>query len=548
MQEFCFIPMFYKTFFRTYCLIFFCCFGSLYNLNAQDGYQRHKSIDVLSYDFSLALSDTTDRIHGLAEIVILATHTISSFELELDEKDKDNMGMIVERLKVNNKGMTYTHSKDKIHVDLPNPVQQNDTIRVSIEYAGIPSDGLYIHKNQFGQRTFFGDNWPNRAHYWLPCIDHPSDKAMVRFSVLAPLNYRVISNGVLQEETIWDESLKLTVWEELIPVPLKVAVIGVAPFAVKYEGEVAGVELSSWVYNKNRTAGFYDYEEAKKVIEYFTERIGLFPFKKLANVQSTTKYGGMENASCIFYSQSSVTGLQDQEELLAHEIAHQWFGDYITEEDWMHIWLSEGFATFFEAHYVEYAMGQEAYKKKLNADRQKIILDKKHLKKPIIDTTIKDYNDLLNVNSYEKGGWVLYMLRLKLGEEIFWSGLQNYVQKYKGKNVRTENFQQCMEETSKSDLKMFFDQWVYKAGIPALDIKWQYDEQQSELIIDVIQNQDNLFTFPLELGISYAEKDQIDAVIPIEVANNKLSQFKIKVTKKPIKVVTDPNLKLLAIY
>jgi len=514
-------------------------------LLAQDGYERQSAIDVISYDYTLLLSDSTDVIKGSADIAIRFTASTQDLWLELANEDKNDLGMQLKEFSCKEADAGYEHQKNRINIHLPQKANAGDTIHFFMRYEGVPADGLYISQNQYGQRTFFGDNWPNRAHQWLPCIDHPSEKATVSFRVFSPYKYQVVANGRLVEETNWDDSYRLSHWEEKTPISMKIAVIGVAPFAVRYERDVAGIPLSSWVYNRNREAGFIDYAEAEKVLSYFISLLGPFPYEKLANVQSTTRYGGMENASCIFYNEKYISGKQDQEEILAHEIAHQWFGDYVTEKDWLHIWLSEGFATFMEAHYLEYSQGPAAYALKLTNDRDKIIGDSNTLKTPILLREIKNYNSLLNTNSYEKSGWILYMLRLKIGEEKFWKGLRNYLTKFAHANVLSQDFIQVMQESCGENLQNFFDQWLLQAGIPHLQISWSYNAMQKKILLQVNQRQDGRFNFPLEIGLLMEGEEKLSRteVLDINVRN---ASFSFSVSAKPAKLIVDPYVKLLA--
>ena len=236
----------------------------------------------------------------------------------------------------------------------------------------IPADGLIISKNKYGDRTFFSDNWPDRAHNWLPCNDHPFDKASVEFIVTAPEHYQVVSNGLQIEETSLPDHLKLTHWKEDVPLPTKVMVIGAANFAVNYVGNVDCIPIYSWVYAEDRDNGFQHYAVAKDILPWYIKNIGPYAYKKLANVQSKTIFGGMENASAIFYFENSVND-DTLDALFAHEIAHQWFGNSACEADWPHLWLSEGFATYMAHLYLESKYGVDSFNKRMVIDRMKII-------------------------------------------------------------------------------------------------------------------------------------------------------------------------------
>jgi aminopeptidase N len=416
-------------------------------------------------------------------------------------------------------------------------------ILVSITYAGVPADGLIISKNLYGDRTFFGDNWPDRARHWLPCMDHPYEKASVEFIVTAPPQYEVIANGLRKEESYLNARQKLTHWLEEVPLPTKVMVIGVARFASRNEGYVGRIPVESWVYPQNRTEGFNDYHPAVQVLNFFNQHIGPYAYTKLANVQSTTRYGGMENANTIFYYEKSVTGKGEVEDLIAHEVAHQWFGNAATEADWHHVWLSEGFATYFTHVYNEFTYGKEKATAELAQDRQTVIRHCQRSPAPVIDTRITEYSKLLSPHVYQRGGWVLHMLRQVVGEDAFWKGIRSYYNQYKNSNALTADFQRHMEEASGKNLSEFFRQWTETETLPTLQVKWTYQEPARELTIAVDQMQSGpVFNIPLEIGISLPNR--APAIETFQI-NQKKQKITIPCGVRPSKIDLDPQVKLL---
>src|SRR5690554_1879840 len=169
----------------------------------------------------------------------------------------------------------------------------------------------------------------------------------------------------------------------------------------------------------------------------------------------------MENASSIFYDEHSVTGTRANEGLIAHEVAHQWFGNAATEADWPHLWLSEGFATYLTHVYTEYTYGEDARAAAMAQDRARVAaFAAQQPQRPLVDTAYADPTELLNPNSYQKGGWVLHMLRRHVGDEAFFEGLRTYYTRYRGHNATTADFRRVMEEVSGQDLGAFFAQWT----------------------------------------------------------------------------------------
>lgn len=496
------------------------------------------AIDVQHYAFNIAVNDMNNSIKGKADIAVKFLKTPGTFQIDLVKKNADGKGMTVSRVLENGKSVRFQQDSDAINISTQ--AKQNAQKTYTIYYEGIPADGLFISTNKHGNRTFFGDNWPNRAHNWIPCVDEPADKAAVDFIVTAPDHYQVISNGLKVSETVLPGQLKKTHWAETAELPTKVMVIGVADFAVDHPKDVGDIPVFTYVFPEDAKAGFKSYAVAGDILPFYIQKIGPYAYKKLANVQSKTIFGGMENASCIFYFEDS-PGTKGIEELMAHEIAHQWFGDAVSEKNFHHVWLSEGFATYLTNYYLESKYGVDTLKKRLSADRLKILRFEKKRLTPVVDTAVKnDYMQVLNANSYEKGSWVLHMLRRKLGDGAFWKGLNTYYLKYQNGNANTSDFRDVMEQISGQNLKPFFTQWLNTAGHPDLNIKWKYDPKTRIVDITVDQKQSVLYTFPLEVQIGN-EMHTIDMT-------GKSTTVHIAAGKIQPSLHFDPNVNLLASF
>ncbi|KKL57699.1 hypothetical protein LCGC14_2232790, partial [marine sediment metagenome] len=308
-------------------------------VNAQDTYERNASADVQNYIFNLGLNDSTDQIQGEAEITVGFNTKPEAFALDLIG-GSETYGMTIADIFEGDEKANYTFQNNKIKI-----VPSSDSTRTRIyriQYQGTPERGLVIDTTKFGKRSFFGDNWPNLARHWLPAVDHPYDKASIEFRITAPEHYDVVATGEKIEESSLNNGYKLTVYKEPAPVAMKVVTIGVTQFASRLVDEVYDIPVTAWVYPENRLEGFSDYSVASEVLKYFIDNIGPYSYAKLANMQAKTQWGGLENAGTIAYFENSVTGKNEVEGLIAHEIAHQWFGNSATENDWNHVWLSEG--------------------------------------------------------------------------------------------------------------------------------------------------------------------------------------------------------------
>jgi aminopeptidase N len=497
---------------------------------------RGAIIDIQHYGFNIQLNDQNDTIKGRAEISLRYLKDAGSFKINLVKQKADGKGMLISSITENGANLQFQQDNDAVTISTR--AKSGSEHNYVISYSGVPADGLIISKNKFGHRTFFGDNWPNRAHNWLPCVDEPADKATVDFIVTAPDHYQVVSNGLKVDEKTLADNMKLTHWSEKAQCPTKVMVIGVADFAIDHTGDVNNIPVYTYVFPESKDKGFASYAVAKEILAYYIGKVGPYAFEKLANVQSKTIFGGMENSGCIFYFEESV-GDKGIEELMAHEIAHQWFGDAASETNFSHLWLSEGFATYMTNVYLEHKYGVDTLKKRLKADRKTVFDFEKKRKTPVVDTTVHDnYMVLLNANSYQKGGWILHMLRCKLGDEAYWKGIRAYYKKYDGKNANTENLRAELEAASGQNLQQFFKQWIYTAGAPHLKYGWLYNAKRKVIDITIAQEQLHTFEFPLQLMIGNK----------IHAFNIKkyISHFEIPIASKPARVVIDPSINLLA--
>ncbi len=505
----------------------------------QDQLYRLYVVDVQHYQFNVWLEDTTDQIIGQTEITAKFLKDTKIFELDLKEKSADGTGMTIQRIELEGLELPYVHADDKLKIkyDWKSGIIYTLTIR----YYGVPADGLIIGPNKYGYRTFFADHWPDRAHNWLPCIDHPSDKATSEFIVEAPIQYEVIATGQKIEETMVRPDKKITHYRSDNPMPIKVIVIGVAEFAMQYAGDAYGHPVTSWVYPEDRDDGFKEYHPAVDILKYYINKIGPYPNSKLANVQSKTRFGGMENAGNIFYFEGSVNGEMDDANLLAHEIAHQWFGNSASELNWHHVWLSEGFATYLTNTFIEDRLGYDSLNHTLKLQREHIIKYFEKVPTPIIDTTITNFMRVLNPNPYQKGAWFLHMLRRKVGDDIFWQGVKTYYNTYKYNNALSEDFQRIMEGISGINLSKFFRQWLYEPGHPVLKISQTQLKKKLQVTVEQTQPQ-FVFEFPLEISYTDGKGKNQTKIIAV---NKQSTQTTLK-TKGPISNFTiDPNVNLL---
>lgn len=448
---------------------------------ATDRYERRAGVDVLHYAIELELPAEGRRIEGRTSVLFEATGEDPVQELTLDFA----AGMAVDSAAVDGARVAVSRSGDALRLELPetDPGARREAV---VWYRGAPSDGLIFGETAAGARTVFADNWPDRGHAWFPSVDHPSDKATAEFEVVAPSGWEVVANGTRTERTELGDGRTRTRWAESAEIPTYTMVLGATDFAVQGLGEVAGVELSAWSYPADSAAAAAMFSRTAEIVALYDSLFGPFPYEKLAQVQSATRYGGMENASAIFYSARSVAGaLRDSvsrsgsASVVPHEIVHQWFGDAVTEADWNHLWLSEGFATYFAAVFFELrgspaGSGPEELARRMRAMREEVLdHQQEHPKAAVVAPGLGpgEYEGLLTDLKYEKGAWVLHMLRDLVGEEAFFSGIRDYYATFRDGTAWTEDFERIMEEAAGRELDWFFDQWLHRPGHPVLALE-----------------------------------------------------------------------------
>jgi len=441
----------------------------------------------------------------------------------------------------------------------PDPVRPGalDTLCVTVRYEGEPRDGLIISTDSAGRYRAFGDNWPDRARHWLATVDHPSDKAIVEFVVEAPAALRVISNGTQRGATDLPgrPARRRTTWETARPIPTYLMVIAVAALTERDLGPTAcglgSLErcVTQRVYTAPEQARYMpgNFAEADSIVSYFARTIGPYPFEQLLHLQSSTRFGGMENAGAIFYADRLFrTPAGVGTSLIAHETAHQWFGDAVTEAEWGHVWLSEGFATYFASLYTEHSRGDSAFRAELRSTRDEIMAAKEVAERPVIDSAQTELLQLLNTNSYQKGGWVLHMLRGQVGDNAFFVGIRDYYGANAHRNTVTAHLQQVVERASGQDLRWFFDQWLRRPGYADLTVTWKFDATRGFVVLNVRQGErfaPYRISLPVEITLADGTRKVVRADVP--ATSNSEVLVRERLVAAPTAVRFDPNVDVL---
>lgn len=490
--------------------------------------------DVLHYRYKVVLNDTTKLVKVDARLTIHYAEEIPEVtRIDLANRSKLGFGMKVDLLIINDQETVFTHKSDQLKINTPQAIQRGDTVFLDISYSGKPDNGLVISKNSYGDRTFFAEHWPNRAHRWLPVIDHPSEKATSDFEVIAPKKYDVVSNGEKREETLMPNGLKKTVWEMNIPIPPKIMVIGVADFKTKTLGN--NEMTTAWAYDNPKSQAWTDFEDAPLIYDLLVGFMGEYPFSKCDHVESTTKFGGMENAGNIFYPERLLNGNKEMNHTIAHEIGHQWFGNSVSEASWEDVWISEGLATYLEYYYVLHHEGEKSFQRKMARDEQKVLnYQYRFPAQTVVQRNFKELEDVLNPMVYEKAAWVLRLLKEKVGDDTFKSILLTFYNRYKFRNASTQDFIDVATEVSAMDLSKFFHQWFYVPGTPSVDYYWK--SNKGKVIIDFRQKTTYTYRFEVDVQIKHEDGRVEMKRVSISEKNQRI-EFD---SEEPIELIVDP--------
>ena len=419
--------------------------------------------DAIQYDVFLNLPETGTHLRAAVTIRWKLGST-DPVRLDLDTT------FVVQGVTIGDQPASWQRQGFQIYI--AHTGRAGDEITTTIRYEGSPRDGLVIRGDD-STRTIFADNWPDRARRWLASQDHPADKASVRWTIEAPAGLTLVATGQLDRA---DTAGSRVTWRFSMPepVPVHTMVLGAARFATirlpPGGCAVRCIPLSVLSYPADAAwAAAGPFRRASEMIDLFDHLFGPFPYGELRHVQSSTIFGGMENSTAIFYDERSWRSGMLSEGTVAHETAHQWFGDAVSQADWHHLWLSEGFATYGAALWWEHVGGAPALQKAMQqaADgiRRNAAQDR-----PIIDTAQQQLMELLNANNYEKGSWVLHSLRGLVGDSAFFRGLRTYYARYRNGNALSRDFANVMGEASGQNLDWYFRQALTQPGYPVFDV------------------------------------------------------------------------------
>ncbi len=515
---------------------------------------RSHDFDVKHYRIALSLEEETQSFEG---------ETVISFASLVDEFS--TLTLDTETFKVSSvmddegKALDFTQGGGALVVSLDQALNKNETAILTVAYSAtnIGTDKIvgldFRGKTDTNPQLVNSLNWPDGARYWFPSFDHPGDWATHETIITVKDRYRVVANGSLVSESVDPGSgLRTVHWSQTRPQPTYLYSFAIGPYSV-LEDKHGDLPLHYWVYPGDEAVAKMAFARTPEIIAFYEDLYETkFPWVKYDQIIVPGIGGGAESTSAtllgrrvIQYEREGDRGASDW--LLAHEIAHQWWGDLIGFRDWTHNWLSESFATDGEYLFILDDLGADEgalylleYKNSyLEQARDDFI-------RPVVTNKWDKPNDMFDRHAYEKGGVVLNMLRDLVGEDVFTEILRTFLAKHGYGNATSTDFFENVRRVTGEDYGWFFDQWILSPGHPVLDVSYTWDEQREMLAMTVIQTQDTstgvpVFRLPISVGITTRAGKNVESVWLTE----KSQTFKFNVAERPLMVHFDEGDVLL---
>ena len=434
--------------------------------------------------------------------------------------------------------LKYRAFDDRIEIDLAEPLSAGQEGELTISYRCRPRKGIYfvspIAEYPDRPKQVWTQGEAEEARHWLPCFDSPAERLTTELLVTVPEEMDVLSNGVRQPEVKREDGLRTVHWKQE-----QEHVVYLICFAAgKYEkltDSWDGIPVTSWHYPGGADRARLSFELTADMLEFFSERFGRYPWPKYDQiVVRDFVVGGMENTSATILTDKTLHRPEDEPHvssrgLVAHELAHQWFGDLVTCRDWAHIWLNESFASFSAPLYTERHLGRpDAQMERLGQAHSYQREDRDRYRRPIACRTYKSPNNMFDRHTYPKGARVLEMLRQMLGDADFFRSIRSYLDRHRFQSVETQQLRRAMEDVTGESLGWFFDQWIHHGGHPEIRLRQEYDAEKRKLTLQVTQTQKvddltPLFRLPVEIGIFFSGGEVQKEEVRIERQEETLS-------------------------
>lgn len=504
--------------------------------------------------FHLKLDVTPDFIERT--VAGTATLEFAPIAKPLSELRLDAVDLNVKAVRASVPVADFTVTREHLTVTFTKPLAAGQRCSLEVDYSAEPRAGLYFRTPEIGYPAadthLFTQGEPQLGRHWFPCHDYPNERSTTEIICHVPSDMTVLSNGRLLGEQVTG-GMKTVHWRQEKPHVCYLITL-VAGYFEKLEDLDRNVPLAFYTQPSVADYAANSFRDTADIMQFYNREIGVpFPWHKYFQVTvHDFQFGGMENTSMTTLAHRTIftaatENVRSGRKLDAHEMAHQWFGDYVTCKDWSHIWLNEGFATYYSHLYEGHKFGRDALLYDLYRDATEKVLPKHEDRRPILYNRYRTPNEQFDFRAYPKGSWVLHMLRSQLGEQLYRDVVRTYLQRHALTSVTTPDFMKVIEELSGRSIDRFFDQWVYHPRHPSLEVEyeWLAERQLAHVTIKQTQKVDEevlLFEFPTTLRFQVGEKRSDH---PIKIDQEK-HEFYLALAAQPTVVRLDPEYTVLA--
>lgn len=426
--------------------------------------------DAQHYTLVLAWDDATNTLAGTATLEALTTQALTTFNL-------DFLGFEIEAITLNGQEANWRRVGRELTVKPTTPLAADEAFTVAVTYSGVPGEGVISDGPSFAQgwmrhpNGVFVASEPAGASRWFPANDHPLDKATYTFVITVPERYIVAANGLLQSTTANDDGTQTFVWEAGDPMASYLATVNIGDFVVQESEGPDGLPIRNYFPTRLAEQMIQAFATVPDMISFFSEIFGPYPFEAYGAVVADANLSfALETQTISLFGRGVAVGRTGAETVIAHELAHQWFGNSVSLAQWKDIWLNEGFATYASMLWVEHRQGRRAMEGELNAYYD-LISDPTFTAGEFSPPGSPSADALFNGGVYLRGAWTLHALRLEVGDEAFFDILQTYYSAYQNGNATTEDFIAVAEDVSGQDLGDFFDGWLYAEETPSVNAR-----------------------------------------------------------------------------
>jgi hypothetical protein len=476
--------------------------------------------DVQKYVITLNINDSTRFIQGDVLATVLAEELLSSITYELST-------LSVSSVLVNGQAASFTHNGGLLNIAVD--VAAGQTFTTQVFYSGVPtlSPNLYQIGMIFGSNSVFTISDPDAGRYWWPSYDHPWDKAVVDLHITMRSDWKVAANGLRSNIVNNGNGTSTTTWLGSNPMTTYLVCLTAGPYVEINQTvpDMNNLPIQNFVMQSQYNNAMVDFQRVPEMISYFSQLFGPYPFEKYghATVNMST-FAAMEHQTMTTLGNSLITGNGTHEVTIAHELAHQWYGNGVSFLDFKDVWLSEGFATYSEHLWTDKRFGWESAVAYINSSYHQYYNSWEASIGPQTIYNPSFYN-YFSPPSYEKSASVLHMLRLKIGDANFFQLLRQWFTTYNGGNAVTAEFEAMAEQISGMDLTQFFNQWIYGSGIPSVEYSvWQAEDISRVKIVAKSTSPSNTqFFLEVPFGISCGAVS--DSLLAYASPNGQATEF-----------------------